>query len=358
MSPKITTKLVPAPGFTPLGARGAPALVQPATGARGESRSAPLPSAVMGQGPGLGAPPPATAAVLLAPTPHPDPRGVQALRSRYGREAVTLALKALRNKRDSTSAKFGKLGLSLSYTPNVTDIYTLAYAGAMAGMIGGRSIASANAPDYVTQSFAAGVWGETFDTLWDIEIAPGGISEIEAVLIFLESYAVWDGRAPATLTLAECSPTVGAVIASITEVLGYFEVVGIPNTPWHTVGGQSGYSGPPGSPVDLAVSPGASILAAPVSLTVATGAERYVLTAAVNCPPAGFADNPDLTILFYVNGENVNLTTFPAALGGSYSAVFRGSILGGVQSFDLFAYVSATTGTPTASGSLTVVMTN
>ena len=59
-----------------------------------------------------------------------------------------------------------------------------------------------------------------------------------------------------------------------------------------------------------------------------------------------------------VNGENVNLTTFPAALGGSYSAVFRGSILGGVQSFDLFAYVSATTGTPTASGSLTVVMTN
>ena len=353
MSPKITTKLVPAPGFTPLGARGAPALVQPATAARGESRSAPLPSAVMGRGPGVASaqpqPPPALAV-------NPDPRGIQALRSKYGRQAVTLALQTLRSKRESTSAKFGKLGLSLSYTPNVTDIYTLAYAGAMAGMIGGRSIASANAPDYVTQAYAAGVWAETFDTLWDIEIAPGGISEIEAVLIFLESYAVWDGRAPATLTLAECSPTVGAVIASITEVLGYFEVVGIPNTPWNT--GQSGYSGPPGSPVDLAVSPGASILAAPVSLTVATGAERYVLTAAVNCPPAGFADHPDLTILFYVNGANVNLTTFPAALGGSYSAVFRGSILGGVQSFDLFAYVSATTGTPTASGSLTVVMTN
>ena len=317
MPAKVTTTLLPTLGKGLVGGQGSPALVRPAVGTSG-GHSAPLPAGIMGRGPGISSPQAKTA----PPPLDLDSSILHGLKSRFGRDAIALALEALGSKRQSVRATFAKLGLSLTYNAQNLNVYTLAYAGAMAGMLGGRSIASSNSPDYVTQAYAAGVWAQTFDTLFASSIIEAStISQIEAVLIFLESYAVWDGRSATTLTTAECAPTVGAVLANIEEVLAYFILVGIGTAPWITAGTQSGYSGPPGAPVDLVVSPGASVLAAPVPLTVVTGAEHYVLNGTVYAPPAGYADSPALTVLFYVDGANVGLTTFAAAVGGATHAI-------------------------------------
>jgi hypothetical protein len=108
-------------------------------------------------------------------------------------------------------------------------VYACAFSGALGGFTGGRSVSEPLAADYSDQVMAAGIWAEAFDTIW---ASSGALDEVQAEAIFLESYAVWDGRSPIAVTSAQATPTITAIIASILEAEAFFASLGITIPLW------------------------------------------------------------------------------------------------------------------------------
>lgn len=133
-------------------------------------------------------------------------------------------------------------GLKLTYTPTNLDVYCCAYSGALGGMTGGRVISGSN---YVEQALDAGIWAQEFDTLW---ASSTQLDEVQAESIFLQSYAVWDGRAPSSITAAEVEDTIEAIIDVIDDAETFLASQGITPPSWNTGGGSGG--GVPVVPAD------------------------------------------------------------------------------------------------------------
>ena len=163
-------------------------------------------------------------------------------------------------------------GLMLDYDPTNLDVYCLAYDGAFAGMSDGRVLSGTS---FVPQALAAGIWAQTFDTLW---ADAATIDEIEALIIYGQSYAVWSGRNPASITAANATPTITAIIAAIDEVEAYLASEGITPPMW----GGGGGGGVPPVPANSA---GVDILTSINS----TGSSQPALTGSAWLPSGGYA---------------------------------------------------------------------
>ena len=239
---------------------------------------------------GAGAPPPSPIAQVVSPLSSLAPLAYLAAPSRGPRRApqvrATLAAKvALRgHKRDLGKLEGVKLGLSLSYTAINGDVYACALSGALGGVTGGRMISAPAEADYIDQVTAAAVWAQTFDTLW---ASASGLDEVEAETIFLESYAVWDGRSPVALSTAQCTPTITAIIASILEAEAYLASLGVVIPLW-----RGGAPVVPATPVN-SVGPGtvvvtAAMFGATLRGNLSAGGSLLYLLPNVGSLPDGF----------------------------------------------------------------------
>jgi hypothetical protein len=267
---------------------------------------------------------------------------VSRLRSAFGRDTVRARVQARRPKTlEQLEVKYAKLGFSLSYTPNNTEVFCSAFDGALAGMIGGRSINQTASGSYTDQVTAANVWAQEFDTLYTSLEPSTGISVVEVELIFLESYAVWDGRAPVALTFAQAAPTISAIIENIEEALASLNF-NIP--PWTAAGILSGYANGT-TPVVLETTT-QSLLSGTLSLRVAATAPMVCLWGTINPSPGSFADTPTLATHFFVDGSLAFTRNFLVCAGGSIAIMTQLELAAGNHTFDLQASVSATTGAP------------
>jgi hypothetical protein len=129
--------------------------------------------------------------------------------------------------------------IKLTYSPVNGDVYACAYSGAYGGFTGGRAIPGVN---YSAQAIAAGVWAQEFDTLWASAVQ---LDEVQAEMILTQSYAVWDTRAPQSLTPSEIIATIDAIIAAIDAAEAYLASQGITPPTWNTGGGGGGGGVPP-----------------------------------------------------------------------------------------------------------------
>jgi hypothetical protein len=127
------------------------------------------------------------------------------------------------------------------FTPTNLDVYCCAYSGAYGGFTGGRALPSV---DYSVQAIAAGVWAQEFDTLW---ASATQLDEVQAEMILTQSYAVWEGRTPQSLTASEVTAAISAIITAIDAAESYLASEGITPPSWNTGGGGGGLPVPPGA---------------------------------------------------------------------------------------------------------------
>ncbi len=141
-----------------------------------------------------------------------------------------------RKRAESVLRAVKEKGFRLDYDPVNVEVYVNAYNGAMAGMVGGRVLANTVAASYLDQATSAGVWAQQFDVIWADATA---IDEVQAELILLESFAVWNQRFSGDLTTGQTTATITAIIASIVEAELYFSGQGITPPAWNSGGGGS-----------------------------------------------------------------------------------------------------------------------
>jgi len=120
---------------------------------------------------------------------------------------------------------------------NNPQIYTAAFAGAMAGMGFSDRIPTDPLPaGYAELSATAGAFASEIDTLWGV--TPAASLEIQGMQSVCE--AVWQSRTALTTSVpASWVPICKAVIVAIQEAISYYATNGIPNPPFGGGGGPA-----------------------------------------------------------------------------------------------------------------------
>lgn len=113
----------------------------------------------------------------------------------------------------------------MAYTPINLPVYIAAYAGALAGMgVSDRVPSDTNAADYDALCAIAGQYAQTFDTLYN----PGSTDTLYTEAIEEMSEAVWQNRAPQSVTAGAMTSMCNALIAMLSSAGSYFAGQGIP----------------------------------------------------------------------------------------------------------------------------------
>ena len=123
-------------------------------------------------------------------------------------------------------------------------------------------------------------------------------------------------------------------------------------------GGQSNFATAPTIAPTLSGTP-QSVLAAPITATVAASATHCCLTGAVVLNvPGSFTGPSSVTIELLVDGSVVNTYVITyAQTGGIFPIIFRDTLAAGSHTFDLQVSVSSTSGAPVGAGNLLLVAT-
>ena len=257
------------------------------------------------------------------------------------RRAVLLQRRLDAGKRVELAKKFG---LSLDYTPINLEVYTQAFDGAMAGLVGGRSPLLSYAAE---PAMVAAVWAQELDTIWDSSSA---INEVEAELILLGSYAAMDGRsASSTYTAAQAAPPITALLGNIVNALIELADMGITPNPWNSGGGSSGIVSGFGSEtgVDLTAFPPQSLIGGEFSKTISSSAPRVNLFGVATYTPGQPSANVILEL--HIDGTTVNGEAFtPTSIDftGVVTLAINWSVAvsAGSHTFDLAGYNSGGAG--------------
>lgn len=121
----------------------------------------------------------------------------------------------------------------MAYTAKNIQIFTAAYAGALAGMgVSDRVITDTNAANYAGVAAVAGAFSQAVDTAWG-DVRSTSLLDVEAMQCISEAY--WQNRAPqatpTNLNVASYAVAALAIIALITAGEGYFSAEGLTPPP-------------------------------------------------------------------------------------------------------------------------------
>jgi hypothetical protein len=128
------------------------------------------------------------------------------------------------------------------YVPNNVNVFTAAYAGAMAGMVvGARDVGTdAVTADYTTRAAVAGAFAESFDTAFGA-VSPDVLQMLQiqaaAVSYWTERFCDYDPSDPnqaAFLLPATYTPLCNTIIATIAAAEAFFASQGIVPNPFDT----------------------------------------------------------------------------------------------------------------------------
>lgn len=121
------------------------------------------------------------------------------------------------------------------YTPQNPQVFTAAYAGALAGLVLAGRLSTSDPSVYVAQAELAGVYAQAIDTEWGVATA----KSLEIQLIQSGSEAAWAGSG-AELGQGSVSATAQVVIAVLLAAQDYYTANGLPDPDFG--GGGSGTS--------------------------------------------------------------------------------------------------------------------
>src|SRR5258706_13548416 len=106
----------------------------------------------------------------------------------------------------------------MSYVPVSIDVFTSAFAGAIAGTTGGRNNLSKVPTDYLSINNTAGAFAQAFDTA--LAVTFPNTLQLKEIQSLVEEY--WYDRSPDSVTPADYNSICLGLIALLTQSGIYF----------------------------------------------------------------------------------------------------------------------------------------